>query len=488
MEDQTQLTTARLQLLEKIIADGSLHLLYRRNDMVIFTLYARNVACGLVSLYYRLKEQLDIRFFVHFHFDEWLHKIQHWQEMLAGDEYRVDPQDKVGIGRAKRLTIVIDKTFGYDTDSLPMESSEGSKALADDDILPPLRHIGDMTYGEMVNLLHDALDSLHDNLLRIAMLPIKWTEDERKMAFGKYQEGITRNANVQNELTDYEYFCAMPNSSSVTSQMCYLRQRILQLMGNGELDGLLMSKSQQQELLAKLRQTFNSAEINPPEDLIPTNAALMADDELFAKFLFFVDLSKPLTFPVLNVANIANYLIRKDVSLSSEQESHLQSLIALMQAMDNTLTPLLAERNTMGGHADELQKRIDSVLAIIHEYNACLSPLIAKDKGVAALDSLFASWFSPALGDHTLKAQKQLLKLLEKGRGDIKIETYVHLLQQASEQRFFKDNSMLGIVLYKALKDKISISEDSFKRYFSNHTFVNEPDWKEPIKLITSIS
>lgn len=485
MEDQTQLTTARLQLLEKIIADGSLHLLYRRSDMVIFTLYARNVACGLVSLYYRLKKQLDIRFFVHFHFDEWLRKIQHWQEQLLGDEYRVDPQDKVGVGRAKRLTIVIDKTFGYHTDSLPEDSAQGSQALADDDILPPLLPIADMTYGEMVNLLHDALDSLHDNLLRIAMLPIKWTEEERETAFGKYAQGIMQNANVQNELTDYEYFCAMPNGSSVTSQMCYLRQRILQLMGNGELYGLLMSKSQQQDLLAKLRQTFTSAEINPPEDQIPANAALMADDELFAKFLFFVDLSKPLAFPVLNVANIANYLIRKDVSLTSEQESHLQSLIALMQAMDKTLTPLLAKRNILGGHADELQKRIDAVLSVVHEYNACLKPLIAKDKNVTDLDSLFASWFSPALGDHALKAQKQLLKLLEKGRSDIKIETYVHLLQQASEQRFFKDNNMLGIVLYKALKDKTSITEDSFKRYFSNHTFVNEPEWKAPINLIT---
>ena len=54
----------------------------------------------------------------------------------------------------------------------------------------------------------------------------------------------------------------------------------------------------------------------------------MADNELFGKFLYFVQLDGVKSFPVLDEDKFSNYLIRKDVFLTVEQEKNLQALLA----------------------------------------------------------------------------------------------------------------------------------------------------------------
>ena len=104
-EDQTQLITARLEHLQFMMDSGRMPLFRHRSDMFLFALEAYNIARGLSSRYYRLRDDLDIRFFVRFRFDYWLSEIQKWIEQLNGSDYRVDDDDFFAEGRAKRLTI-----------------------------------------------------------------------------------------------------------------------------------------------------------------------------------------------------------------------------------------------------------------------------------------------------------------------------------------------------------------------------------------------
>ena len=68
-EDQTKLITARLEHLQFMMESGNMPIFRHRSDMFLFALEAYNIARGLSSRYYRLQEDLDIRFFVRFQFD-----------------------------------------------------------------------------------------------------------------------------------------------------------------------------------------------------------------------------------------------------------------------------------------------------------------------------------------------------------------------------------------------------------------------------------
>jgi hypothetical protein len=118
-EDQTQLITARLEHLQFMMENGKMPIFRHRSDMFLFAMEAYNIARGLSSRYYRLQEDLDIRFFVRFQFDYWLEQIQKWIEELGCDEYRVKAENFFAEGRAKRLTIVVNKLFKYHEDKLP---------------------------------------------------------------------------------------------------------------------------------------------------------------------------------------------------------------------------------------------------------------------------------------------------------------------------------------------------------------------------------
>ncbi len=490
-EDQTKLITARLEHLQFMMNSGNMPIFRQRSDMFLFALEAYNIARGLSSRYYRMQEDLDIRFFVRFQFDPWLQRIQQWIEQLGGVEYRVEDGNFFAEGRAKRLTIVVDRLFGYHLDRLPADSAQGSMALPDEEVLEPFKAIRNMSSVDLVTSFRKALQEVHDNLLRLAMMPVEWTAGKRQEALQLYLSDAQQRAEVQNELADYRYFCAMPGGNTLKSQFCYLKQRLLALTANGALAQLSIAKSDQNELLAKLHTLFGNEETNPSDDQIPSNARPMADDELFAKFLYLVRLDGEHHFPVLDDDKVSNYLIRKDVFLTEEQEKSLQALFALMSAMTAYFDPILTERFSGPRHHARLQQRIDTVMKQIRTYNALLTPLLAHGHQVKELDTFFERLFSPEWRADYGSGQDKLLSLLEKDRDDMKLKPYVQLLREAHNTLLlFLSKPSFGKHLYQCLQDKAIVSdvnEDTVNSYWSKTDYQHDDNWQKAIKLVNAV-
>ncbi len=85
----------------------------------------------------------------------------------------------------------------------------------------------------------------------------------------------------------------------------------------------------------------------------------------------------------------------------------------------------------------------------------------------------------------------ELLKLLEEGLDNIKMETYVHLLREASEMNLFKKLRPFSDKLYEALSkvenrddEAFPIAKPSFNKYFRNPDFTKDPKWHEASKVL----
>ena len=491
-EDQTQLITARLQHLRFMMESGLMPIFRHRSDMFLFALEAHNIARGLSSRYYRLQDDLDIRFFVRFQFDYWLGEIQKWIAQLGGVEYRVEDQDFFAEGRAKRLTIVVDRLFGYHTDRLPADSAQGSMQLPDEEILEPFRAIMQMNATALVTSFRDALREVHAYLLKLAKSPVSWSAEKRRKALQLYLADALPMAKVQTELGEYDYFCAMPDSCSVRGQFCYLKQRLLALAGQGELAQLKLAKREQAELHEKLRKLFSREETTPSDDQIPAGAELMADDELFAKFLYLLRLDGGRHFPVLDEDKTATYLIRKDVFLTETQEQNLQSLFALMAAMRSYFDPIIDNRFKGSRHGVKMQERIDGVLDLVKKYNGKLTSLIAYGHQVGELDGFFDRLFSTELRPDYGKGQDQLLELFEKDRDKIKLKPYVQLLRVASDSiHLFVKKTKFGNEIYKCLADEDVMADittgQTIVDYWGKTEYKSEPNWEHAIKLVKAV-
>ena len=490
-EDQTQLITARLEHLRFMMESGYMPLFRHRSDMFLFALEAYNIARGLSSRYYRLQQDLDIRFFVRFRFDYWLEQIQQWIEQLGGAEYHVDEDNFFAEGRAKRLTIVVDRLFGYHLEHLPADSAEGSMPLPEDEIHEPFKAILNMKSADLVASYREALQEVHTYLLKLAMLPVEWPEENRRKALQIYLEDSLQSVSVQTELSNYKYFCHMPDGNSVKGQFCYLRQRLLELSAGGEFAQLKLAKSDQQELQEKLQGLFGKDEINPSEDQIPSNAKPMADDELFAKFLYFVHLDDEVNFPVLDDDKVSNYLIRKDVFLTVEQERNFQALFALMGAMKDYFDPILEKRGIGSPLGKKMQQRVNTVLVKVKKYNAKLVSLLAHGKKQEDLDAFFECLFSPKWTEAYGDGQEQLLTLLEKGRDEIKLEPYVHLLREANNTlHLFVKKTSMGKVIFRCLEGEDivqDINDVTVNSYFTKSGYKTDDNWKRAIRLIDAV-
>lgn len=492
-EDQTQLINARLEHLRFMMESGHMPIFRYRSDMFLFALEAHNIARGLSSRYYRLQEDLDIRFFVRFKFDYWLDKIQQWIEQLGGAEYRVDDDNFFAEGRAKRLTIVVDRLFGYHIDKLPSDTAEGSMSLPDEEILDPFRTILQMKPTNLVSSFRDALREVYTYLMKLAKSPVSWPEEKRRMALQLYLKDSMQLACVQHELSEYEYFCAMPNSDKVMNQLCYLKQRLLILASHDELAQLKLSKSEQYEQFEKLRYLFSHDETNPSVEQIPVGVETMADDELFAKFLYMVSLDGVQQFPVLDENHIANYLIRKDVFLSPDQEKNLQMLFALMTAMRSYFDPILKSRFRGSRYGIKVNERVDAVLTLVKKYNEKLASLMASGHKTAELDAFFERLFSAELRADYGKGQDQLLDLFEKDRDKIKLKPYVQLLRVASDSlKLFQKKSKFGNEIYALLQGEEILTGvttgQTITDYWGKTDYKSEPAWKEAIKLVNTVS
>lgn len=491
-EDQTQLITARLEHLRFMMESGQMPIFRQRSDMFLFALEAYNIARGLSSRYYRLRDDLDIRFFVRFRFDYWLESIQGWIEQLGGAEYRVDEGDFFAEGRAKRLTIVVDRLFGYHLDRLPKDSADGSMPLPDKEILEPFKAIMCMKPTDLVEAFRTALQEVHAYLLKLAMLPVEWSDDERRQALRIYLDDACHNARVQTERSNYAYFCHMPDGHYVKSQFCYLKQRLAELTAGGELAGLNLAKSDQDELLGRLSQLFGRDETNPSDDQIPSNARPMADDALFTKLLYLLRLDDESGFPLLDEDRVANYLIRKDVYLTIEQERNLQALFALVDAMHEHFKPILASRGKCSPQGKLRQQRVDAVMAELRKFNACLAPLLAHKRTIDELNAFFERIFSPQLSETYGKAQDELLTLFEKGRNEIKLEPYVHLLRIANDSlHLFEKKKTMGKKIFECLEGQPIVSDanaDTVNSYYSKSGYRTDFSWKQAIRLVDTVA
>lgn len=485
MYEETKHITARLQVLEFLMTQANLADLFRHTDILLFVMYAQNVAEGITTQYRRMSERLDLSFYVSFPFDEWLRKIQNWKEQLSKPEFQLEHEIAIGEGRAMRLRNLMEKLCDRNA------TSDAHFKLAE-----PYKTIARKPYHESIVDLVKALDSLKTNLSNLAMLPLKTSKEVRDVALCAYLERAAYKEFVKAELQDYMYYCSTKRNQTIIRQLLYLKQRIMVLVGKDELAGLDLAESEQQELLTDLKNIFEESEINPAAKHIPAKAAPWANDELFAKALNFVDLHVGLHFPVLDADNIVDFLVRKDVILSDGEEEHLQTLLILMDAMRRQLEDTLQTRFDNTAHqSKDIQQRIDRVLKKAKDYNARLLPCMEKGKTVEDLNGLFDRWFSPKV-DVTLKEpQVELLKLLEDGLDKIKMETYVHLLREAADLKFFKVNlKPLSDKLYEALA-KVQNREDeafpiagpSFNKYFRNPDFCKEKKWQEAAKVLESV-
>ena len=491
-EDQTKLITARLEHLQFMMASGNMPIFRHRSDMFLFALEAYNIARGLSSRYYRMQVDMDIRFFIRFQFDNWLNEIHQWIEQLGGVEYQVEDENFFPEGRAKRLTIVVDKLFGYHLDKLPADSADGSMPLPDEEILEPFRAILQMKSSNMVGAFRKALQEVHEYMLKLAMMPVDWPEEKRKEALRLYLKDSKQKPQVLTELRNYKYFCCMPDGKGVKGQFCYLKQRLLELTAHGELSQLKLSKNDQEELLGKLRTLFSHEETSPSEDQIPANEKPMADDELFAMFLYFVKLDGEKSFPVLDEDKVSNYLIRKDVYLTEEQEMNLQALFALMDAMKEYFDPILESRFNGSRHGINVQERIDGVLNLVKKYNNRLTPLIAYGHNVGELDAFFERLFSADLRADYGKGQDQLLELFEKDRDKIKLKPYVQLLRVAADAIHpFVKKTKFGNEIYNCLKEEDIMADvttgQTIIDYWGKTEYKSDDNWKQAIKLVEAV-
>lgn len=484
MTEETKHITARLQVLEFLMTQANLADLFRHTDILLFVMYAQNVAEGVTTQYQRMSENLDISFYVSFPFDEWLRKIQNWKEKLNKPEFQLEHDTAIGEGRAIRLRTLMERLCDRNATLDPKAKLEH-----------PYKEIARKPYHESIEDLEMALDSLKTNLGNLAMLPLKTSKTLRSKALKAYLDKAGQKETIQAEIQDYLYFCRTKRNMSVIRQLLYLRQQIQSLVGKDELADLDLSESEQHEMLNDLRNLFEEAEINPDAKHIPIKANPRASDELFSKVLYFVELHCGRHFPMLDEDNVVDFLVRKDVTLSDGEEEHLQTLFLLMEAMGRQLEGTLQNRfERTAGHSDDFQQRIDRVLKKVKEYNARLLSCMATGKTLEDLNGLFDRWFSPKIAVELREPQEELLKLLEDGYDKIKMEAYVHLLREAAELKLFKNMKPMSDKLFEALckvqsrtDEEFPIAKPSFNKYFRNPDFYTEAKWKEAAKVLEAV-
>lgn len=233
MYEETKHITARLQVLEFLMTQANLADLFRHTDILLFVMYAQNVAEGVTTQYKRMSEDLDISFYVSFPFDEWLRKIQNWKEKLNKPEFQLEHDIAIGEGRALRLRTLMEKLCDRNA------ASDDTTKLEH-----PYGKIANKPYHESIVDLEKALDSLKTNLSNLAILPLKTSKEVRSKALREYLGNASKKESIQTELQEYQYFCRTKRNTSVIRQLLYLKQQILVLVGNDELAGLDISESE----------------------------------------------------------------------------------------------------------------------------------------------------------------------------------------------------------------------------------------------------
>lgn len=505
MADNTKLIKSRLAVMENIMTNSDIQSLYLQSDMMIFAMYALNVAEGVSTQYFENVERFDIGLYIQLPFDEWFRKIKEWQAILKTPDFQMRDDEYITRFRAKRMTVLVYKLCNYKTDRLPQPSIHSTTALDDADILEPFREGEKMTNRDVVAHLQNAIKDLNDNLLKLYRLPNGYPDEKIHIAVTDYLGQARKNNHaIEREELDYEVFCGMPGNNTTHKQLLYLRKRLKALAEEGGLDSLCVTEAEAAGVIGSLGSIFFPWDVFPPQDQYLGTDGDYADRVLLAKLMSLVDFSDTAQFPVLDEKKVFYHLTRSGIKFKGEEEHNLQCLFALMKAMQPVMVRLLSERQSRPVKLTESDvAQIQEPMARIHSLNGLIVPVLKPGRSLDDLNGYFERLFSSDIDESLKSAQRALISKLASEESFEK--AYIFILRQLTMLGFFKDpgfntqnkkNRSEGKPLFDLLRDEdaeVHLKMDnysSFRTYFTvkEKTGDEYDSWTQPFKLLKYVS
>ena len=505
MADNTKLIKSRLAVMENIMTNSDIQSLYLQSDMMIFAMYALNVAEGVSTQYFENIEHFDIGLYIQLPFDEWIRKISQWQAILKTPDFQLKDDEHITRFRAKRMTALVYKLCNYKTDLLPQPSIQSTTALDDTDILEPFKEGEKLTNRDIVAHLQNAIKDLNDNLVKLYRLPNGFPDEKIHTAISDYLEQARKNNHaIEKEELDYEVFCEMPGNLTIPKQLLYLRKRLKSLAKDDALSSLVITESEVVSIIGSLGGIFFTWDVFPPHDQYVGDEEDYADRELLAKLMSLVDLSDTSRFHSLDEKKVFYHLTRNGIKFKAEEEHSLQCLFALLKVMQPTIERLMSERQSKPGKLDESDvAQIQEPMSHIRSLNGLLVPALKSNKSLDDLNGYFERLFSSDVDESLKPAQRALINKLTSEESFEK--TYIFAMRQLTILGFFKEpgfntqnkkNRSEGKPLFDLLRSEdaeVRLKMDNYNS-FRTHFTVKEKSgdafdsWTLPFKLFKYVS
>ena len=491
--------------MENIMTNSDIQSLYLQSDMMIFAMYALNVAEGVSTQYFENIEHFDIGLYIQLPFDEWFRKFNQWQAILKTPDFQVNDDEHITRFRAKRMTALVYKLCNYKTDLLPQPSIQSTTSLNDADILEPFKEGEKMTNRDVVVHLQNAIKDLNDNLVKLYRLPNGFPDERIQIALTDYLNQARKNnpAIIKEEL-DFEVFCEMPGNLTIAKQLLYLRKRLQSLSKGGALNSLNITESEVVSITGNLGFIFFTWDVFPPHGQYVGDEEEYADRVLLAKLMSLVDLSNTSRFPSLDERKVFYHLTRNGIKFQGEEEHCLQCLFALMKVMQPVIERLISERQCKPGKLTESDvAQLQEPMSRIHALNGLLIPALKSNKSLDDLNGYFERLFSSDLDESLKPAQRALIKKLTSEESFEK--TYIFALRQLTMLGFFKEpgfnaqnnkNRSEGKPLFDLLRSEdveVCLKMENYNSFRTHFTVKEKSDddfdsWTLPFKLFKYVS
>lgn len=491
--------------MENIITNSDIQSLYLQSDMMIFAMYALNVAEGVSTQYFENVERFDIGLYIQLPFDEWFRKISHWETILKTPDFQVRDDEHITRFRAKRMTALVYKLCNYKTDRLPQPSIQSTTALDDADILEPFKEGELLTNGDVVAHLKNAVKDLNDNLLKLYRLPNIYPYEKKHTALTDYMKRARKNnLDIEREELGYEVFCGMPGNNTIPKQLLYLRKRLKTLANDEGLNNLSITEAETTCIISNLGNVFFTWELFPPKEQYLGEDGDYADRMLLAKLMSLIDFNDMAKFPSIDENKLFYHLTRNGTKFQGKEEHNFQCLLSLLKAMQPVMERLLSERQSKPGRLTENDVvRIQEPMAHIHALNGLLVPALRPNRSLDDLNGYSERLFSSDIDESLKPAQQALIKKLTSEESFEK--AYIFILRQLTMLGFFKEpgfntlnkkNRSEGKPLFDLLhreEAEVYLKMDnysSFRTYFTvkEKTGDEFDSWTLPFKLFKYVS